>query len=138
MVRPPAVGRVLRRVSGADAGAFLLHPPQVVGLSFNAFFPQVVATLGYGQTQSLLLCAPPFVFATLVSFAVARHSDAKQERFWHIVGPLCGGIVGFIIALSTTNTAARYISLFLQAASYAGFVCFYSWISGSFPMPPVR
>ena len=40
-----------------------------------------------------------------------RHSDKTGERFWHIVLPVVGGIVGFVIAISTMNTAARYVSL---------------------------
>ena len=83
----------------------------VVGLSFNAFFPTLSATMGYSPTITLLLCAPPWVFATLVAFAVCRHSDRTRERFWHIAIPLGFGIVGFIIAISTMHLAARYISL---------------------------
>jgi MFS family permease len=40
--------------------------------------------------------------------------------------------------MSTLNVAARYIALFLQASSYAGFIVFYSWISSSFPRPPAK
>jgi hypothetical protein len=135
---------------------------RVIGLSFNQFFPQITTSLGYSRTISLLLCAPPFVWATIIAFGVARHSDAKQERFWHIIGPLCGGvrthsvrthrfwpsltngslsapqIVGFIIALSTSAIAGRYVSMFLMASSYAGFCVFLSWLSGSFPRPPMK
>jgi len=44
----------------------------VVSLSFNAFFPTLTATLGYSPTVTLLLCAPPWAFATVVAFAVSR------------------------------------------------------------------
>jgi hypothetical protein len=44
----------------------------VVALSFNAFFPTLTATLGYSPTVTLLLCAPPWIFATIVAFAVNR------------------------------------------------------------------
>jgi hypothetical protein len=44
----------------------------VVSLSFNAFFPTLTATLGYSPTVTLLLCAPPWIFATVVAFAVSR------------------------------------------------------------------
>ena len=40
--------------------------------------------------------------------------------------------------MATSNTAARYVALFLQASSYAGFIVFYSWISSSFPRPPAK
>lgn len=44
---------------------------QVVALSFNAYFPTLSATLGYSSTVSLLLCAPPFVFAVIVSASLS-------------------------------------------------------------------
>lgn len=83
----------------------------VVSLSFNAFFPTLSATLGFNSTVTLLLCAPPWVFSTIVAFIVCRHSDMTGERFWHIAIPLFFGIIGFVIAVSTMNTAARYVSL---------------------------
>lgn len=54
------------------------------------------------------------------------------------MGPIVLGLIGFIISMSTLNTAGRYVALFLQAGSYAGFVVFYSWISSSFPRPPAK
>ncbi|KAH8118286.1 sugar transporter [Phellopilus nigrolimitatus] len=110
----------------------------VISLSFNAFFPTLSKTMGFNDTVTLLLCAPPWVFATICAFAVTRHSDATGERFYHIVLPLCVGIVGFIIAISTMNIAARYISLFLMASSYCGFVTFFAWISNSISRPPAK
>ncbi|KAK0468247.1 MFS general substrate transporter [Desarmillaria tabescens] len=111
---------------------------QVVGLSFNQYFPTLSATMGYNRTVSLLLCAPPFIFTTILSFIISRHSDKTKERFYHIVIPFVFGIIGFIIAVSTMNTAARYVSLFLMAQSYAGFVVMYAWISNCFPRPPSK
>ena len=95
----------------------------VISLSFNAFFPTLSATMGYSPTITLLLCAPPWAFATIVAFSMCRHSDYSRERFWHIAIPLALGIVGFIIAISTMNLAARYISLcvFLSALSSSEF-----------------
>lgn len=110
----------------------------VVGLSFNAFFPTLTGTLGFDYIPTLLMSAPPWAFSCLFSLANAWHADKTQERFWHIVGPIIGGLVGFIISMSTQNTAARYVALFLQASAYAGFICFYSWISSSFPRPPAK
>lgn len=110
----------------------------VVGLSFNAFFPSLTATLGFGYIPTLLMSAPPWAFSCIVSIINAWHADRTQERFWHIVGPILGGIVGFVISMCTLNTAARYVALFLQASAYAGFITFYSWISSSFPRPPAK
>ena len=83
----------------------------VVFLSFNAYFPTLAATLGYNRTVTLLLCAPPWIFATLVAFGVTRHSDKSSERFYHISIPLAFGLVGCIISICTMNIAARYVSL---------------------------
>ncbi|KAF9888513.1 hypothetical protein FE257_008620 [Aspergillus nanangensis] len=110
----------------------------VVGLSFNAFFPSLTETLGFSYVPTLLMSAPPWVFSCIFSLIVAWSSDRCQEKFWHIVGPILVGLVGFIISMSTLNVAARYVALFLQASSYAGFIVFYSWISVSFPRPPAK
>ncbi|KAF9226488.1 MFS general substrate transporter [Gyrodon lividus] len=111
---------------------------QVVALSFNAYFPTLSATLGYNPTVTLLLCAPPFIFTVILAFWLSKRSDAKQERFYHMICSYIAGIIGFIIAISTMNTAARYVSLFLMAQSYAGFVVMYAWMSNSFPRPPSK
>ncbi|KAH7887797.1 MFS general substrate transporter [Phlebopus sp. FC_14] len=111
---------------------------QVVALSYNAYFPTLAATLGYNPTVSLLLCAPPWIFTVIVTFWVSRRSDAKKERFYHILCSFITGIVGFVIAISTMNTAARYVSLFLMAQMYAGFVVMFAWMSNSFPRPPSK
>ncbi|KAJ9133392.1 Tartrate transporter [Pleurostoma richardsiae] len=110
----------------------------VVGLSFNAFFPTLTGTLGFSYVPTLLMSAPPWVFSCLFSLANAFHADRTGEKFWHITGPICMGVVGFVISMSTLNVAARYVALFLQAGSYAGFIVFYSWISSSFPRPPAK
>ncbi|KAI6386093.1 hypothetical protein MCOR04_009898 [Pyricularia oryzae] len=110
----------------------------VIGLSFNAFFPSLTGTLGFDYVPTLLMSSPPWAFSCIVSLINAWHSDKTQEKFWHIVGPVFVGIIGFVISMATDNTAGRYVALFLQASSYAGFIVFYSWISSSFPRPPAK
>ena len=70
------------------------------------------------------------------------------ERFYHIAGPLAVGIIGYIIAMSTMNIAARYVSLyvdqhasnkigfndnhfssFLMALTFSGYVVIMTWVS---------
>ncbi|KAG1743065.1 MFS general substrate transporter [Suillus lakei] len=101
-------------------------------MSFRIFFPTLSATMGYNPTISLLLCAPPWILGTATSFVVARHSDATGDRFWHIVGPLLVGIVGFMLAISTMNTAIRYLSLFIMAQCPAAFVAALTWVMNTF------
>lgn len=44
----------------------------VLSLSFNSYFPTLCATLGYSPTLTLLLCAPPWIFATVVALLVSK------------------------------------------------------------------
>jgi sugar phosphate permease len=44
----------------------------VLSLSFSAYFPTLMSTLGYDTRTTLLLCVPPWVFATLVAIALSR------------------------------------------------------------------
>ncbi|KAJ7700036.1 MFS general substrate transporter [Mycena rosella] len=125
---------------------------QVVALSFNAYFPTLSATLLFNPTVTLLLCAPPFAVAALAAFLLAQRVG---ERCYHMCASFGLGILGFVIAISTMNTAARYISLFLMAQSYAGLwvrpilildsregckrlFSYVSWMSNSFPRPPSK
>ncbi|KAG2117463.1 major facilitator superfamily domain-containing protein [Suillus clintonianus] len=111
---------------------------QMVSLSFTIYFPTLSATLGYNPTVTLLLVAPPFVIAAIVTLALSMHSDKTQERFYHMSASYIVGIIGFIIALCTTNTVARYLSLFLMAQSNAGLMLLLAWISNTFPRPPSK
>ena len=52
----------------------------VVGLSFNAFFPTLTGTLGLSYVPTLLLSAPPWAFACIVSLLVSWHADRTQEK----------------------------------------------------------
>ncbi|KAE9410447.1 MFS general substrate transporter [Gymnopus androsaceus JB14] len=109
-----------------------------LSLSFNAYFPSIMATIGYNPTITLLLCAPPWFVATAIAIALSRHSDRTGERCWHITFTMCIGILGFTLARSTMNATIRYISLFMMAQSYAGHICFLAWASGSVSQTPAK
>lgn len=57
---------------------------------------------------------------TGLSLLISRSSDRKPERALHLAVPLAFGMVGFIIAASTTKTAPRYFSLFLMLGGLFG------------------
>lgn len=107
-------------------------------LSFGDFFPTLVATLGYNETTTLLLCAPPWVLGVLTSLLIMWHSDSTRDRFWHILGPVSLGSIGFLLAISTMNTALRYISLFFMTQSTVTYVVSLAWVSNSIPGPPAK
>jgi hypothetical protein len=103
--------------------------------AFTNFFPTIVKTLGYGTTVTLLLSAPPYIFAAILSVSNSLHSDHKNERWLHVIWPQIFSSVGFIISAVTMNTAARYISTFMMMSIYGSFGCILSWVSTSLPRP---
>lgn len=102
----------------------------------TSFIPTLVATFGYNQVNSLLLTAPPYVFATAIALAVSFNSDRMGERAFHIIVPMCFGMIGYIIAATSLNLTARYISLFLMLAGvYGSYNVALAWISSTLPRP---
>jgi multisubunit Na+/H+ antiporter MnhG subunit len=81
--------------------------------SFNSFFPTVVKTLGFDTTITLVMTCPPFLAAGAVGILFGWSSGRYHERTWHITVGLSVAIVGFVIAASTLNTAARYVACFI-------------------------
>ncbi|KNZ71257.1 hypothetical protein J132_00102 [Termitomyces sp. J132] len=96
---------------------------QILGLSFVNFFPTLTQTLGFSTTMSLLLAAPPWVFASIACC---------------LTGWWWGVIAGFIIGLSTMSIPARYVAMFLMASGYAGFAMNLVWVSNAIARPPAK
>lgn len=130
-------GPVLRgiRLALADYKVWLLTAvviTKTTAAAVTSFIPTLVATFEFSSVQSLLLTAPPYVFAAAVAMAVSISSDRHAERYFHLVGPLCIGMVGYIVAASTTTLAPRYFSLFLMLGGvYGSFNVTYAWISST-------
>ncbi|KAJ5690308.1 hypothetical protein N7462_004700 [Penicillium macrosclerotiorum] len=103
--------------------------------AFTNFFPTIVKTLGYNTTSTLLLSAPPYIFAAFLSVLNSLHSDRFSERWLHVVWPQIFSSIGFIISAVTLNVAARYISTFMMMSIYGSFGCILSWVSASLPRP---
>jgi sugar phosphate permease len=102
----------------------------------TSFIPTLVGTLGLSRVNTLLLVAPPYVFATFIALLVSWSSDKCSERSFHIVIPIFLGMTGFILAASTLNFAARYVSLFLMLAGvYGSYNVALAWISSTLPRP---
>ncbi|KAK7952944.1 hypothetical protein PG988_013638 [Apiospora saccharicola] len=86
---------------------------QAMGSSGN-FFPSIVQTLGYGKNQTLLLTAPPYLFAILVIVGASWASDRYNSIYSMIVASLGTGVLAYLIPLATLNTAARYFAMMLM------------------------
>ena len=50
----------------------LILTAMVASVSFEAYFPTLVATLNYGPTITLLLCVPPWLFAAGAALLLSR------------------------------------------------------------------
>ncbi|KAH8195099.1 hypothetical protein TruAng_010739 [Truncatella angustata] len=102
----------------------------------TSFVPTLVATFKYSSVQSLLMVAPPYVFAAIAAMAISISSDRRSERYLHLVIPLAVGMLGYIIGAATTTLAPRYFSLFLMLGGvYGSFNVTYAWISSTLPRP---
>jgi hypothetical protein len=87
---------------------------------------------------SLKISESYYFVQVLPDFGRDARLQHMQEWTFHICIPLLFGMIGFIIALSTMNTAARYVSLFLMTQSYTGSTTSLAWISSSIPRPPAK
>ncbi|KAH8115418.1 MFS general substrate transporter [Phellopilus nigrolimitatus] len=116
----------------------IMTTSQLLGLSFVNFFPTLTSTLGFSTTISLLLAAPPWIWATIVCCLNALHADKSGERFYHIAVPWWGVIIGYIIGVSTFSVGGRYVAMFLMASGYAGFALTLVWVSNAIPRPPAK
>ncbi|KAG2153348.1 major facilitator superfamily domain-containing protein [Suillus clintonianus] len=111
---------------------------QLLGLSFVNFFPTLTSTLGYSTTVTLLMSAPPWIFASICTLIGAWHADKTGERFFHQTAWWWVVMVGYIISLSTMATAGRYFSLFLMTTGYCGFTLTLVWVANAIPRPPAK
>ncbi|KAJ5614500.1 permease of the major facilitator superfamily [Penicillium herquei] len=108
------------------------------GGGFQYFFPTLAETLGYNNTISLLLVAPPYVFMVFYSLCHSWVSDRLGMRFWFFVYPIPITIVGFIIFMTTNSFGPRYFSLFLMNFTFAQNGTLFSWMASSMPRPPAK
>ncbi|ODN84940.1 hypothetical protein, variant [Cryptococcus amylolentus CBS 6039] len=103
------------------------------------FIPTVIQTFKFNKVITLLLSAPPYLVASVISLLVSRLSDRRPERCWHIAIPVAVGMIGNIIAVSSLNTGARYFSIFLMLGGlYGCYTVSLSWISTTFPRPRTK
>ncbi|KAJ3498476.1 hypothetical protein NLJ89_g10215 [Agrocybe chaxingu] len=84
------------------------------------FITIILRTMGYSVTMSLILTAPPYVFAAISCFFFAWISDKTQKRaLWLAVQNLIC-IVGLFIVAYADKHGVRYFGLFLVNAGASG------------------
>ncbi|KAI1349363.1 allantoate permease [Xylaria sp. FL0043] len=117
----------------------LLQHASILSQAFQYFFPSIVKTLGYGNTETLLITAPVWIFTFLVSLVVTYTSGRVGDRSIHIICLMLLSVVGNIIAVSTLNTGARFFAIFLlPAGAVTAYQIILAWVANSFPRPLVK
>lgn len=69
----------------------------------------VMKGLGKGTVETLLLTTPPYLIGAVMLLINAWHADKTGERYLHITLPSVLAIAAFILGVSTTSFAPRYV-----------------------------
>ncbi|KAK3061068.1 hypothetical protein LTS18_007097 [Coniosporium uncinatum] len=155
--RDYAIWRIADEAAGVDDGAdgesiwagglkaikdpklymlILIQMSLLVGMAYTYFFPSIVKTLGYSNVLTLLLTAPPYALAFFGSLGNSIHAGKTGERAFHIIVPLSISCLGNILCITLTNTAGRYVAMFLMTFGvYSAFNVTLSWVSSTMPRP---
>ena len=95
--------------------------------SFVFFFPAIVKTLGYSSIDTLLITAPMWFAAFIVSLIVTFTAGKV------LMAIAC---IGNVIMVSTMNTAARFFAMFLLPMGASScFQIIVKFVASSFPRP---
>lgn len=105
---------------------------------FQNFYPTLTSSLGYSNTVSLLLVAPPYILVTLLSFVHCWFSDRIGVRFWFYMYPIPLTCAGAIIFMTTSSFGAQYVGLFLMTLIWLKTATSYAWLSSSVSRPPAK
>ncbi|KAM0750917.1 MFS general substrate transporter [Meredithblackwellia eburnea MCA 4105] len=88
--------------------------------SIANFFPTIVQSLGYNSTLTLVLTAPPYIFAGFVYAGITWYSDRKNSAYKVMMVLISISIVMYIIVISTVNVGARYFAMMCLPFSSVG------------------
>ncbi|KAH7313929.1 major facilitator superfamily transporter [Stachybotrys elegans] len=107
---------------------------------FLNFFPSIVRGFGFeSRTTTLLLTAPPYLFAAVGSLINARSSDHFKERGYHMAGPVAIAILGYVVCTATGNVPARYAASFLYIGGmFSANPLINTWIVGTLGRTPEK
>ncbi|KAL4908306.1 hypothetical protein BDW74DRAFT_188420 [Aspergillus multicolor] len=92
---------------------------QVQGSIAN-YFPTLVSSLGFGETVSLLLTAPPYILAGGVYYGIMYWSDTRNTVYPLILICVSITVAMYIIPMATLNVGARYFSMMILPFASVG------------------
>ncbi|KAI0409478.1 major facilitator superfamily domain-containing protein [Xylaria palmicola] len=98
----------------------------------SLFLPTIIKNLGYVSSTAQLLTVPIYITAAILAVAVAYFSDRVGKRSPFVIGCMLAILVGFILAISSTNAGAIYAGVFIATAGiYSSFAGNIAWLSNN-------
>ena len=104
----------------------------LVGLyGFSFWLPQIIKSLGdMTNVQVGLVTMIPYTAACIALVLWGRHSDATEERSWHVALPALLGAAALTISGWTTGPVLAFVALCLAAVGiYSGLPAFWALAS---------
>jgi len=103
--------------------AFIYFAISVALYSLSLWLPVVLKQLSRASDlRVILLTVIPYLLAAIAMLLIARSSDEKQERRWHLFASLTGAAAGFGLSVVLQSPWVAMSALFLAAAGVWG--CF--------------
>ncbi|KXN73674.1 MFS general substrate transporter [Conidiobolus coronatus NRRL 28638] len=94
--------------------------------------PTIIGSMQFGKIYSLLLTAPPYAVAAFITVVMARHSDKKMERCYHLCLALVIGSIGYLIMATVSNNNIKYFGTFLAVIGATGALPVHlSWLNSN-------
>lgn len=111
----------------------------LVTTSTQNFFPTVVASLGFGHVQSLLLTVPPYAFGVVITVVNNHFADKLQNSSYNVMWPLAVSIIGFAVGAGTLDIGARYFSMILMiGGGHGANAVAIAWVSKTMLRPRIK
>lgn len=117
---PFSLGKVLRHAGDVKVYMFgiLFFLLNLVSTSLAYFLPIILSGMGFGESDSILLSAPPYYYAVIPVIISSIIGDRYQLRGPVIVFNSLCLILGFCMLGFTDQVAVRYIGTFLATGAY--------------------
>jgi hypothetical protein len=100
------------------------------------FFPTIMKSLGYSNTNTLLLTVPVW-FATFIAvLVVSYHSSRTSERSIHVACCMLIGAIGNIVVITSSKVGVRMFAMYLLPIGVLPpFQMILAWITSTFSRP---
>ncbi|KAK5055421.1 hypothetical protein LTR84_013171 [Exophiala bonariae] len=112
--------------------AFSLFSSSLPLLGFGTFLPTIIRGLGYTSIQANYLTIPVYALATGSVALLAWLSDRLHKRAFCLLIVPVPVLIGYSIAIGSSNIGAGYFAMFLCAAGIFPYNCLMlTWISSN-------